>query len=507
MKPKKAHATPRATQKAAVRSTRYQGSWNWAGGGLLGPSSTRFELSVMEPAYFGCSTKCSLADPGFYGQSANLNVTGLMYCSSLLEVNHSQLAIHGGAGLLLLFLTGAIGRAADGATLSPGELASEPQGFEFIDTSFENASPLWYDFDTDGTIRLHLLYDHERSSANRAAGHFHFLIQAKAGSQFTLEFLNLDNVWNGRPGSVANELKTAVVSSDGRLWTPISLRALPENRVQLKVQMPGPKLYVARVEPYRLSDLEGLLSSIKSNPLVQIDTIGKTVQGRPLELLRLGNPEAPHRVFLRARAHAWEAGSSWVIEGFIRRFLADDELAKACRSRYCVYILPMANKDGVTGGRTRFNLQGKDLNRDWDKMADPVLAPENYALEKWLQRAIQARHKPDLALEFHNDGSGRLQLSRSASPDLKGYLERMSTLERLLRQYTWFTEGSTGESFHNPGSLGEGWFARYGIDAAVHELNCNWIQGLKDYPSARHWQDYGGSLVAVFKNYFEQTKR
>ena len=29
---------------------------------------------------------------------------------------------------------------------------SPQTGFEFIDTSFENASPLWYDFATDGTI-------------------------------------------------------------------------------------------------------------------------------------------------------------------------------------------------------------------------------------------------------------------------------------------------------------------------------------------------------------------
>ena len=35
------------------------------------------------------------------------------------------------------------------------------------------------------------------------------------GSVLTLEFTNLDNVYNGRPGSVANELKTAVVSADG----------------------------------------------------------------------------------------------------------------------------------------------------------------------------------------------------------------------------------------------------------------------------------------------------
>src|SRR5690349_3095695 len=55
-------------------------------------------------------------------------------------------------------------------------IASPARGLEFIDTSFENASPLWYDFAPDGTINIHLLYDHERDSPNRAAGHFHFLL-------------------------------------------------------------------------------------------------------------------------------------------------------------------------------------------------------------------------------------------------------------------------------------------------------------------------------------------
>src|SRR5688572_16976154 len=32
-------------------------------------------------------------------------------------------------------------------------------GLEFIDTSFENASPIWYEQATDGTILVHLLYD------------------------------------------------------------------------------------------------------------------------------------------------------------------------------------------------------------------------------------------------------------------------------------------------------------------------------------------------------------
>src|SRR6478672_7484313 len=98
-------------------------------------------------------------------------------------------------------------------------------GLEFIDTGFENASPLWYEV-VDGVVRINLLYDHERSSPNRAAGHIHFQLHAKPGSRLTLEFTNLDNVWNGVSGSIARELKTVVISQDGREWQSVPLESL-----------------------------------------------------------------------------------------------------------------------------------------------------------------------------------------------------------------------------------------------------------------------------------------
>ena len=83
-------------------------------------------------------------------------------------------------------------------------------------------------------------------------------------------------------------MKTAVVSEDGRTWRPVPLESLPGDRVQLTIQMPGPRLYVARVEPYRLSDLDTLLRRIRKNPLVRITAIGRTVEGRELEIVRRG---------------------------------------------------------------------------------------------------------------------------------------------------------------------------------------------------------------------------
>ena len=387
----------------------------------------------------------------------------------------------------------------------PGNSAARPNHpLEFIDTNFENASPVWYEFAPDGTVFVHLLYDHERSSPNRAAGHIHIKLQAKTGAKLTLEFKNLDNVWNSTPGSIARELKAVTISEDGRNWKSVPTETLPENRIRLNIEMPGPQLYVARVEPYRISDLNEFLRTINTNEaLVQIKGLWKTVQGLPLEIVRIGKPDAPHRVFLRARAHPWESGGNWIVEGLVSRLLKGDEDARRFLDRYCVYIMPMANKDGVALGRTRFNFQGKDLNRDWNQPADPQLSPENAALEKWLEDMIAKGQAPHLALELHNDGSGRLHISRPPVPTLDRYLKRMATLEELLRKHTWFTEGSTAPAFRNSGTLGEGWLQRYGIDAVVHEFNCHWIAGLKDYPSAKHWKSYGENLTTVFYEYFE----
>jgi hypothetical protein len=373
---------------------------------------------------------------------------------------------------------------------------------EFIDTSFENASPLYWEIDAEGVIHIYPVYDQERASPNRANGHWHFQLHAKTGAKLTLVLHNLDNVWNGKKDSPVSARTISFVSVNGREWQALPTKLLPANRLQLKVTMPGPRLYVARLEPYRLSGLAKLLETIRDDSRVEITRIGKTVEGRDLKIIRVGKADAPYRVFLRARAHPWEPGGNWVVQGLIRRLLKEDEAARRYLARYCVYILPMANKDGVARGRTRFNLQGKDLNRDWDKPADAKLAPENHALETWIESLIEKGQKLDLALDFHNDEDGRLHISRPRGTDLTRYLQRMKTLEDLLRKHTWFTEGSTGEAFHNAGTIGEGLLARYGIDAAVHELNANWIAGLKAYPSGKNWELYGEQLCQVFFEYF-----
>ena len=404
--------------------------------------------------------------------------------------------------LLLAVLTAWTAAGAETAPLKPGKpspRASHP--LEFISTSFENGSPLHWEIDPDGAVQIYLVYDHQRCSPNRANGHWHFQIQAAKGSDLTLVLNHFDNVWNGQKGSPISDRTICFLSSDGTEWHATSGKKLPGNRMQFHVHMDRETLNVARLEPYRLSDLESLEQSIRKSALVEISPIGRTVEGRPLEILRVGSREAPYRVVLRARAHAWEPGGNWVVQGLIRRLLQGDEDARRYLERYCVYVMPMANKDGVARGLTRFNVLGKDLNRDWDKAADPRYAPENAALEQWIESMIRKGQRPTLMIDFHNDESGKLHVSRPEG-DFSDYLARMKRLEQLLRKHTWFTEGSTGSTFHNAGTVGEGLLARYRIDACVLELNANWIAGLNDYPTAKNWELFGQQLCRALYEYF-----
>ncbi|MBN2413574.1 peptidase M14 [candidate division KSB1 bacterium] len=376
----------------------------------------------------------------------------------------------------------------------------------YINTHFENGSPLYWQVESDGTILVSLVYDHERGALNRACIHWFFQVYAKAGSDLTLVLQNFNNIWNGRMDlSDATEKTTCYISEDGQNWTYLPTKKISNQKLEVKIHMNSDSLFVARLEPYRVCDLEKLKAEITDHPLVKITRIGTTVEKRPLEIIRIGHANAPFRIFLRGRAHAWEPGGNWVIQGLIRSLLADDGKSRSYLDKYCVYILPMANKDRVFNGGTRFNMQGMDLNRKWDKPADPALSPENAALERWLNEMIKLGLKPDLAIDFHNDSDGKLHISRP-NINLETYLKNMRRFEDLLSQYTWFREGSTGSDFRNPGSFGEGLLERFGIDACILELNANWIQGLSKVPYGKDWELLGEQLRAVFYEYFSDNQ-
>jgi hypothetical protein len=125
--------------------------------------------------------------------------------------------------------------------------------------------------------------------------------------------------------------------------------------------------------------------------------IGFSVQGRSLLALRVcGQPSALGRlpqVKLIGGIHGNEPVSTDLLMRLLRHLLegyGQDPGITAVVDATDLWVLPLMNPDGyeATGGRTRENASGVDLNRDFPSVADPVntgvgRAPETAAVMAW----------------------------------------------------------------------------------------------------------------------------
>ncbi len=376
----------------------------------------------------------------------------------------------------------------------------------FIDYFFENASPLSWKIQGDTIIKISLPADYERESLNRQTDHWYFKLEADKGTNVKLILSKMmADVYNGKEATSWWNFKNDIscyISYDGKSWEAIKTSRLPGMELLVQFTMKGESVYVVRMPPYTVTDLENLKTRIARNKLVKIYNIGMTVEKRPLEIIQLGDQDAPNSFLIRARAHQWEAGGNWVVEGLINEFLKQD--SKKWKETFCVYIMPMANKDGVARGMTRFNLSGKDLNRNWDKESDSLICPEKFALEKFIQDLIKKGRKPCLGIDLHNDDAGGLHLSRFTKVN-KMIMTNMKSLESLMRKYTSFSENISYSSSEVV-TFACGMYQRYGIEAVIYELNANWMGGLGKIPSEYDWMEIGKNLNTVFYEYAQQLK-
>jgi hypothetical protein len=384
---------------------------------------------------------------------------------------------------------------------------SEKINIKFIDYFFENASPLCWRIQGDSIVKISLMADYERESLNRQTDHWYFKLVADKGTRVKLIISKtIADVYNGKLATSWWNFKNDIscyISYDQKTWESIKTSRLPGMELLVEFIMKGESVYIARIPPYTISDLENLKKRILKNRLVKIYNIGLTVEKRPLEIIQLGNSNAPNSIIIRARAHSWESGGNWVVEGLINKFISQD--SKKWQETFCIYIMPMANKDGVARGMTRFNLRGKDLNRNWDKKADSVLCPEKYALEKFITGLINKGIKPCLGIDIHNDDAGGIDLAQHNKDDTQ-FLKNIQFFEKLMRKHTSFSENlkytwkTAGQPLLNV-SFENGLSGRYGIEAIVYELNANWISSLNKMPTQNDWIKIGENLNDVFYEY------
>jgi len=250
----------------------------------------------------------------------------------------------------------------------------------------------------------------DQDNRNRQPSWYYFRIDGAKGREVTVTLTDLIGEYNYKPGALCVRADIPpVVSSDGKTWRHLDKIVVENDEATIRVTPDSDEFWVAHIEPYTTSRLERFLDEIRGHPDLQIDVIGKSVQGRNLYVLRLASAAGASddgmrpRIWLMCRQHAWETGTSFVGEGAIRYLLSPE--GEKLRATFNIRIFPMLDPDGCAQGGIRFNRNGYDLNRNWDT-ADPdseasrKLMPEICAAKKIL-RAAQG-----FFLTLHNQETG-----------------------------------------------------------------------------------------------------
>lgn len=125
--------------------------------------------------------------------------------------------------------------------------------------------------------------------------------------------------------------------------------------------------------------------------------VGHSVRGRPIVVVRNGDPGAPERVLVFGCIHGDETAGMRVA----RRLVGGPPLAEAA-----LWVVPTLNPDGVAAD-TRGNAHGVDLNRNFPFAWRPLGGGEYsgpHALSEPESRAARRlilKLKPDLTIWFH----------------------------------------------------------------------------------------------------------
>ena len=210
--------------------------------------------------------------------------------------------------------------------------------------------------------------------------------------------------------------------------------------------------------------------------------------------LTITNPDAPDaqktRVWLMARQHSWEAGTSWVMEGAIR-YLLDSATNSELLNLYVFQLIPMADPDGVARGGVRFNAFGHDLNRNWDL----VMAEEMPEILVQKRALTQQAGQIDLFITIHNtESADYLQ-----GPDLpvgtalwQALVDQTSfeSEEGVRPMPRTTTEGQAGRM-----TVNQALWAEFQIPAYLIELKVERVEKLPGRRLVADWQKLGAGMV------------
>jgi murein tripeptide amidase MpaA len=221
---------------------------------------------------------------------------------------------------------------------------------------------------------------------------FYFRMDGAAGVPLTLRITNCAGSaypggWPGYRACVSDDDADWVRTDTDYAEGVLTIRHTPAFR----------SIWFAYFAPYTSARHDALIDRMAAMPGIAHRVFGKTLDGRSLDYLRLGN--GPLQVWLYARQHPGETMAEWWMEGALDLLVSDDPVAATLRRAATFHVVPNMNPDGSARGHLRTNAAGVNLNREW---ASPTMARSP---EVALVRAAMEESGVDFAMDVHGDES------------------------------------------------------------------------------------------------------
>ena len=241
---------------------------------------------------------------------------------------------------------------------------------------------------------------------------WHFRIDgAQPGETIKLKLLASTAVTD-KPGSKPlaaswSRPSNAAWSADGIEWRQTAPGATEGDAMTYKVEVAGTSVFVAWGPPCTPSTVADWMRRWSATcPAAKVEELCRSREGRPVPMLRVMEGTLPRSkrlgIWVQARQHAWESGSSWVARGFGDWLTGKSPEAAWLRNNAEIVLVPIMDIDNAATGNGGKDALPQDHNRDW---SDQPHWNEVKAAKSHVSDWISAK-RMDVFLDLHNPAPG-----------------------------------------------------------------------------------------------------
>ncbi len=324
---------------------------------------------------------------------------------------------------------------------------------------------------------------------------FYFKADHIRDKEVSFVLQDLVGVYRRNPHLVYTDYTQPVYSYDQESWERIGNVAYDSasHTFRFSHLFQEEPVWIAYAHPYPLHRLISLVSSIRDNEFVTIETLAQTMENRGVELITITDPDIPDEakktIFLMAMQHAGEDAGTYLLEGMIQFLLSDDEKAKTMREKFIYKLIPLMNPDGVFNGTTRYNMEMEDLNNIW--LNDEKMQPEVAGVKRWVDSWYAGGKEIDLFLDVHN---------HSQFYTYNVFIFNDHSLDTLVTFMNDYWPARIWHSEFEGSSCA--YFYREGIPCGTIELTQSYVVE-NDYLTIEDYHGYGKGVALGIFDYFE----